>query len=451
MSRYLVCKNCGMEEQMFFFSDENRLAAMRRILDHLRESLDVRFSVRLWDGSMIPLGQEVLEDFYIAINHPGALGTLLRWPTLENLLLHYVKGYLEIQGDLIAFIALVRDRKFKKNLKKLDKFYLLRQALPLLFAPSGTTRVQHKYHEDAVGRQETRRDNKKFIQFHYDISDDFYALFLGSEMQYSCGYFTHPDNSLDQAQHDKLEMICRKLRLQPEERFLDIGCGWGGLVCHAAQHYGVKAHGLTLSQRQFDFATAKVKRLGLENRITLELRDYSTLEGTYDKIASVGMFEHVGIANMPRYFAKINSLLPDRGLLLNHGISRTTKFSRRAARRIRPERRLLLKYIFPGSELDNVGHTTDLLETHGFEVRDIEAWREHYGMTAGHWYRGLMAHKEEAIGFVGIERFRMWALYLAGVSTGFRDGSMHVCQVLATKKASKGPSGLPLTRADLYR
>ena len=261
-----------------------------------------------------------------------------------------------------------------------------------------------------------------------------------------------PDNSLDTAQHDKLEMICRKLRLQPGEKMLDIGCGWGGLICHAARHHGVQAHGITLSQTQFDFATAKVKRLGLEERVTVELRDYSTLEGTYDKIASIGMFEHIGIANMPEILSsKINSLLRDRGILLNHGISRHAKATRRAARKIRPERRLLLKYIFPGSELDNVGHTTDLLEICGFEVHDIEAWREHYALTTRHWYRNLMARRQEAIDLVGPEKFRMWALYLAGVSIGFADGSMHICQIVATKHSAKGPSGLPLTRADLYR
>lgn len=231
---------------------------------------------------------------------------------------------------------------------------------------------------------------------------------------------------------------------------LDIGCGWGGLICHAAQHYGVQAHGVTLSQKQFDFATAKVKRLGLEDQIKIELRDYATLDGTYDKISSVGMFEHIGIANMPHYFQKINSLLRDRGILMNHGISRKAKKDRRAAKRIRPERRLLLKYIFPGSELDNVGHTVDTMELSGFEVQDVEAWREHYGLTTRHWYRELMNRKDEAIGFVGEEKFRMWALYLAGVSIGFASGSMHICQVVATKR-SKGPSGLPLTREDLYR
>ena len=310
--------------------------------------------------------------------------------------------------------------------------------------------MAHAYGDDAVGRKESRRKNKEFIQFHYDISNAFYALFLGQEMQYSCGYFTHPENSIDQAQFDKLDMICRKLRLKPGERFLDIGCGWGGLVCHAAQHYGVRALGVTLSQTQFDFATEKVKKLGLEDRIRIELKDYAELEGTFDKVSSVGMFEHIGINNMPKYFRKINSLLRDRGILMNHGISRRAKPTRKAARKIRPERRLLLKYIFPGSELDNVGHTIDVLELSGFEVRDVEALREHYALTSRHWYRALMRHKDEAIAFVGEEKFRMWALYLASVSIGFADGSMHICQVVASKRASKGPSGLPLTRADLY-
>jgi cyclopropane-fatty-acyl-phospholipid synthase len=292
--------------------------------------------------------------------------------------------------------------------------------------------------------------NKKLIQFHYDISNNFYALFLGDEMQYSCGYFTDPGNSLDQAQYDKLDIICRKLRLKPEEKLLDIGCGWGGLICHAAQNYGVKAHGVTLSQKQFDYTAEKVKRLGIEDRVTIELRDYSTLEDTYDKIASIGMFEHIGLANMPKYFQKINSLLRDRGILLNHGISRHAKPTRRAARKIRPERRLLLKYIFPGSEIDNVGHTIDLLEINGFEVHDVEALREHYALTTRHWYKRLMARKEEAINFVGIEKFRIWALYLAGVSIGFTDGSIHICQIVATKHSAKGASGLPFTRADLY-
>jgi cyclopropane-fatty-acyl-phospholipid synthase len=435
---------------MTLFSNEKKLAAARNIAEYFGELINARFSMRLWDGSMIPLGKNVDPEFFIAINGPGVIGALLRRPTYENLLLQYINGDVGIHGDLIDFVSLVREKRPKKKLKKINKFFLLKQAFPLLLSFSKTISVQHEYQDDEVGRKESRRDNKEFIQFHYDISNDFYALFLGNEMQYSCGYFTAPDNSLDQAQYDKLDMICRKLRLKPGEKLLDIGCGWGGLICHAARNYDVTAHGVTLSQKQFDFATAKIKKLGIEDRVTIELRDYSTLEGTYDKIASIGMFEHIGIANMPKYFQKINSLLRDRGILLNHGLSRNAKSSKRAARKIRPERRLLLKYIFPGSELDNVGHTVALLEINGFEVHDVEAWREHYALTTRCWYRRLMARKEEAINFIGIEKYRIWALYLAGVSIALTDGSAHICQIVATKHNAKGASGLPFTRADLY-
>lgn len=435
---------------MPFFSDQDQLTAARRLFEHVGGLMDARFSVRLWDGSMVPLGTKADTDFFIAVNGPGIIGSLLRKPTAENLLLHYVNGHIDVHGDLLDFAAVAREKRPKDALRQISKFYLLKQALPFLLAPAGKITDEHEYQDDEVGRKESRRDNKKFIQFHYDISNDFYALFLGSEMQYSCAYFTHPDNTLEQAQHDKLEMICRKLRLKPDEKMLDIGCGWGGLICYAARNYGVRAHGVTLSQAQFDYAREKIQRLELEGRVTIELRDYATLEGTYDKVASIGMFEHIGIANMPRYFKKIHSLLRERGILLNHGISRRAKSTRRAARRIRPERRLLLKYIFPGSELDNVGHTIDTLETSGFEVHDLEAWREHYALTTRHWYRRLAARREEAIKLVGMEKFRMWALYLAGVSTGFADGSINICQVVATKRPRKGSSGLPLTRADLY-
>jgi len=439
---------------MTLFSDRQKLDAARKVIEHLGGLLNARFSVRLWDGSMVPLGQDVDPEFFVAVNSSAVVGILLRRPTYENLLLQYVNGSIEIHGDLIDFVAAARDEgshSLKKRLRGIKKSLLLKHSLPFLFSSRRDPNHPHQYQGDEVGRKESRRNNQAFIQFHYDISNEFYALFLGQEMQYSCGYFKTPETSLDQAQHDKLEMICRKLRLQPGDRFLDIGCGWGGLICHAAQHYGVQAHGVTLSQTQFDYTTEKVKRLGLESQIRVELRDYATLEGEYDKIASIGMFEHVGIANMTRYFQKIKSLLRDRGILLNHGICRQAKRTRRAARKIRPERRLLLKYIFPGSELDQVGHTIDLLQICRFEVHDAEAWREHYALTARHWYRGLMAHKEQAIEMVGKEKFRMWAIYLAGASIGFADGSTHICQVVASRRSGKGASGLPLTREDLYR
>lgn len=432
------------------FSDSKRLDAARQLFEHVGELINGRFSVKLWDGTMVPLGKNVDTDFYLSINSPGTIGSLLRRPTYENLLLHYVKGNLDIPGDLLDIAPVVREKRPKDKLKKINKLKILKHALPLLLTRGERIDVSHRYGAEETGRKQSLRDNKEFIQFHYDVSNEFYKLFLDKEMQYSCGYFTSSENSLDQAQQDKLDMICRKLRLQPGDHMLDIGCGWGGLICHAAGNYGVHAHGVTLSQKQFDYTREKIKKLGLEDRVKVEIRDYSTLEGTYDKIASVGMFEHIGVANMDKYFAKINSLLRDRGILMNHGISRHAKRTKKEVKKIRPERRLLLKYIFPGSELDNVGHTIDMMEVNGFEVHDMEALREHYGLTTAHWYRNLLKNRQEAEKFVGEEKLRMWLLYLAAVSIGFTDGAMHICQVVATKHRSKGASGLPLTRADLY-
>jgi cyclopropane-fatty-acyl-phospholipid synthase len=332
----------------------------------------------------------------------------------------------------------------------LRKGFLLKRALPLLLTRGSKLRLGHEYAEDETGRGPSRRDETDFIQFHYDAGNDFYALFLDPEMQYSCAYFTGWENSLEQAQRDKLDMICRKLRLQPSERFLDIGSGWGGLLCHAAENYDVTAHGVTLSQAQYDYTRDKLRRLGLEDRVTVELRSYEGLEGEYDKIASIGMYEHVGIANYPAYFGKLNSLLRDRGLLLNHGITRRAKRSRRKFRKVRPENRLILKYIFPGSELDHIGHSLEVMEAGGFEIHDVECWREHYALTCRLWHRRLVANKEAAIAQVGPERYRMWIAYLAGVSFAFADGSLRIYQTVASKHKAKGLSGLPPTREDLY-
>jgi cyclopropane-fatty-acyl-phospholipid synthase len=434
-------------------SPARQLAAARAVLEQIAPLVNARFAVELWDGSRVPLGQDIHPNLYVSIKGPGVIAGLLRWPTLDNLVRHYATGQIEIHGgDLVEFFEAARVAKSRSRLKKLPTSLLLKSAWPFLFAPAQDLRPQHAYGGDQVGRKASEeRRNQDYIQFHYDLGNDFYELFLDPEMQYSCGYFTDWNNTLEQAQRDKLDMICRKLRLAPGERMLDIGCGWGGLVCHAARHYGVQAHGVTLSQEQFDFARQKVRRLGLENQVQIELRDYTTLDGKYDKISSIGMYEHVGIKNYPAYFGKINSLLRDRGILLNHGITRPAKRTQSRFRRIRPEQRLILKYIFPGGELDHIGHTCETLETCRFEVHDVEDWREHYYLTTRHWCQRLSARKEEAIRLVGPERYRLWVLYLAGVSFAFFDNSARIYQVVASKHASKGRAQLPPTRADLYR
>jgi len=439
--------------KFFAISDPARqLAAARSILTHLADVFDSRISVQLWDGSRVPLGKNVHSQLGVTIRSAGAIGSLLRWPTLDNLVRHYATGQIEAHGgDLIEFFEAVRVERSREKLKRLRTGLLIKNALPLLLAPAEKTRAEHAFTGDAVARTSAQRNNRDYIQFHYDVGNDFYQLFLDPEMQYSCGYFTDWNVSLEQAQHDKLEMICRKLRLQPGDRLLDIGCGWGGLICYAAQTYGVQAHGVTLSQTQLEFTQEKVRRLGLEKQVTFELRDYATLTGTYDKIASVGMYEHVGIANYPNYFGKINSLLRDRGILLNHGITRPAKKDKRGFHRIRPEHRLILKYIFPGGELDHIGHTCESLESSRFEVHDVEDWREHYAQTTRLWCQRLSANREQAVRLVGPERYRLWVAYLAGVSFAFLDGSIRIYQVVASKHAARGRAALPPTRADLYR
>ena len=384
---------------------------------------------------------------------PGVLGSLLRRPTLERVLRHYAAGGIDFAGgDPLAFIERTRRDKSRSRRRRLSKAFLLRRALPLLFAFEEAARraPEHEYGGDASGRRQARRDDKAFVQFHYDVGNDFYALFLDPEMQYSCAYFTDPGNTLEQAQRDKLDMICRKLALGPGDRFLDIGSSRGGLLCHAARAYGAKAHGVTLSRTQHDYTVEKVRREGLEGRVTVELGSYENLDGEDDKIASIGMYEHVGIGNYPAYFAKLNRLLRDRGLLLNHGLTRRVKRSRRRARRVVAEKRLLLKYIFPGSELDHIGHSLEAMEAEGFEIRDVESWREHYALTTRHWHRRLLANRESAIAEVGAEKVRIWLLYLAGASLALGDGALRIYQTVAVKHKAKGPSGLPPTRADLY-
>ena len=435
---------------------DRQIEAARKIVAHMAQLLDANLSIRLWNGELLPLGARATGNLGFAVNSPAAITRLVRWPKFDTLIELLASGDIEIEGGTLIDIAARRGEMRTKGLfKRADKILLARMLWPFAFASSQTSAAPTGQSQAYGGKISTSveagRDDKALIHFHYDISNQFYALFLDPEMVYTCAYFPRWDATLEEAQTAKLDMICRKLRLQAGENFLDIGCGWGGLICHAAQHYGVKAHGVTLAEEQFAFAQEKIARLGLQDRVTVALKDYRHIDawGSFDKIASIGMFEAVGIDNHDTYFSQMHRLLRQRGLYLHHSIARPAKHDMKNFRKQRAEYKALTTYIFPGGELDKVGMSINGLERHGFEVHDVEAWREHYQRTTKLWTERLYANRENAAAEIGWPKTRLWLLYLAGCSLAFERSAVGIFQTLASKK-TKGASGLPPTRAGLY-
>jgi len=295
-----------------------------------------------------------------------------------------------------------------------------------------------------------RRSNKANIQHHYDVSNAFYRLWLDAQMVYSCAYFRSESDSLDQAQTQKLDHVCRKLMLAPDEEFLDIGCGWGALILHAAQRYGVKATGITLSQNQHDHVKARIAELGLGDRVHVQLLDYLDLpeDRSYDKIASIGMFEHVGIRNYPRYFGKIRRLLKPGGLVLNHGITHNWPGADSLGSGIGD---FIEEYVFPGGQLAHVSSVIEGVARDGLELIDAEALREHYARTLWHWVDRLEKNSEAARREVGEEKFRVWRIYLAGSAHAFDRGWLSIFQLLAGRPLPDGRLPHPATRDYMYR
>jgi cyclopropane-fatty-acyl-phospholipid synthase len=433
--------------------DDKQLEAARALIRDLSERLNVDAWARLWDGTRLPLGKSPASNFEISIRDAGVIGAILRRPSLDSIIRQYVEKGIDFSGGTLVDFGLgLQDGRKSVKLKPRELASLGLKLSPFLFAKPTDMGDAHGFQGEITGKKRKTEDNKAYIQFHYDLSNDFYALFLDPEMVYSCAYYTDWSNGVEQAQRDKLEMICRKLRLKAGDRMLDIGAGWGGLLCHAAVNYGVTAHGVTLSEEQLAFARNKAKRLGIDDRVTFELSDYSKVTGTYDKIASIGMYEHIGLKNIPAYMSKVRSLLSDEGLFLNHAISRRAPKHKGSWLKagMRPEKKAIAKYIFPGGELDDIGHSIAAMERAGFEVQDVEGWRLHYARTCQLWCERLTANKDQAIQYVGEEKYRIWVAYLAGVSLAFSRGTLRLFQTLASKSAKRKPV-LPPTRADLYR
>ncbi|MND84396.1 Cyclopropane-fatty-acyl-phospholipid synthase [compost metagenome] len=433
---------------------DRRVVAARRIVSHIAEHLKADLSLRLWTGEVLPLGPGAREDIQIVVARPGAVRRLILKPGLMTLFELFASGDLKVEGGSPLEAADRWDHGRAVHLKRsLDRWLVAREALPFLLgrgeAEGDALPAWDATGDDGVGRDRSGRRDQDFIQFHYDVGNDFYGLFLDPEMVYSSAYFTAPDATLEAAQQEKLDRICRKLRLKPGQRMLDVGCGWGGLACWAAGNYGVHVHGVTLSQAQLDFARAKVERLGLSDRVTLELKDYREVEGAeaYDAIAQVEMFEHAGFANHERHFLQMRRLLKPGGLYFHQA---SVRRGGKGELRPTPTTKVITRFIFPGGELDTIGMTVTNLGRLGFETLDVEDMREHFELTLREWTRRLYERRDEAYRSAGEARTRLWLIYFALFAKGFERGAVQVYQTVAQKRRA-GASGLPLDRASLYQ
>jgi cyclopropane-fatty-acyl-phospholipid synthase len=436
-------------------NDAAALGAARRVLEGMFGPVPSRrFGVRFWEGTVDEPAEE--PRFTLVLTTPGALRRMLLPPSELALIESYIFGDADIAGDLEA-AADLGDVAASRIESPMAMLRLARHVLALPKDGKEHDESNITATERLTGRPHSTRRDREAVRFHYNLGNAFYSLWLDSRMVYSCAYFARADDSLDQAQASKLDLICRKLRLQPGDRLLDIGCGWGGLIIHAAQHYGVVALGITLSDVQTEFARERISRCGLSDRCRVELRDYRTIprEGQFDKIASVGMVEHVGRNKLDEYFASAFGALRPGGLFLNHGIvsistSRPESLRSRAEARIWKRGEFIDRYVFPDGELVPSSTVIASAERSGFELRDVESLREHYVQTLRHWVHRLEAHHDEAVDLVGEETYRVWRLYMSASAYGFRTGRIGIIQSLLAKPNGDGRVELPRTRADIY-
>ncbi|MGQ0639588.1 MAG: class I SAM-dependent methyltransferase [Gemmatimonadaceae bacterium] len=437
--------------------------ARSRWKEHTRELLrtlfgepDERdFAVRYWDGTTEkPATSAALT---LVLQHPGALRRMLWPPTELRGAEAYIRNDIDLEGDLER--AAVLGELLQRRIRP-ERF--VRLVLPRLLAlPSNRSLrrepSRRRWSLRAPVRKHSPERDKSAVRYHYDTGNDFFQLFLDERMVYSCAYFEPGRESLEAAQVAKLEHTCRKLRLAPGERLLDIGCGWGSLILHAAERYGVHALGITLSEAQAAFARERIAAAGLSDRCRVEVRDYRQLarDAQVDKVVSIGMVEHVGHGRVGEYFDQAYRVLRPGGLFLSHGITtiagaRPKPVATRVKDWLWRGRGLIKHYVFPDSELLPLGDHVLAAERAGFESRDAESLREHYAMTLRHWLRRLEAERDAAVRLVGDATYRVWRLYLAGSAHAFANARINVVQLLLAKPDAAGRSEVPLTRRDVY-
>ena len=392
----------------------------QHVINRVRASAVIPLRLELWNGHRFDLSPE--PTVTIVIPKLSALRYFIP-PDLNKLGEAFVEGNIRVEGSM-------------------HEMFRVAEGL----ARSAASTVRDKLHH---ATHHSRKRDRQAIEYHYDVSNDFYSLFLDRNMVYSCAYYRDENDSLDTAQDQKLDHILNKLMLKAGERFLDIGCGWGALIMRAAKQYGAIATGITLSRNQFEYARERIRAEGLQDRCNVELCDYRDLSGTvgFDKIASVGMFEHVGLKNLPAYFSKIHSLLKNEGLVLNHGITSSNADSNWIGL---GAGEFIDRYVFPDGELPHLSLVLREMSVAGLEVTDVESLRRHYARTCHEWASRLESNRDRAIDIAGDRRLRIWQIYLAGCAYGFANGWINIYQVLGCKTKNNEAKPLPLTREYMY-